>query len=201
VDEGDMLGLMMCMEKVKSMKVINTEINDLYILEPKVFGDDRGYFFESYNKMTLDKSLGKEYNFVQDNESKSSYGVIRGLHYQLAPFSQTKIVRVLQGKVYDVAVDLRKDSPSFLDWVGVELSAENKRQLLIPKGFAHGFSVLSETAIFAYKCDEYYHPEAEAGIVYNDPSLDIDWKIKDEDIIVSQKDMLLTKLEEAKINF
>lgn len=196
-----MLGLMMCMEKVKSMKVINTEINDLYILEPKVFGDDRGYFFESYNKMTLDKSLGKEYNFVQDNESKSSYGVIRGLHYQLAPFSQTKIVRVLQGKVYDVAVDLRKDSPSFLDWVGVELSAENKRQLLIPKGFAHGFSVLSETAIFAYKCDEYYHPEAEAGIVYNDPSLDIDWKIKDEDIIVSQKDMLLTKLEEAKINF
>lgn len=196
-----MLGLMMCMEKVKSMKVINTEINDLYILEPKVFGDDRGYFFESYNKMTLDKSLGKEYNFVQDNESKSSYGVIRGLHYQLAPFSQTKIVRVLQGKVYDVAVDLRKDSPSFLDWVGVELSAENKRQLLIPKGFAHGFSVLSGTAIFAYKCDEYYHPEAEAGIVYNDPSLDIDWKIKDEDIIVSQKDMLLTKLEEAKIHF
>ncbi len=183
------------------MKVIDTEISDLFILEPKVFGDDRGYFFESYNKMTLDSLLGKGYNFVQDNESKSSYGVVRGLHYQLSPFSQAKLVRVLEGKVYDVAVDLRKDSPTFLDWVGVELSAENKRQFLIPKGFAHGFSVLSDTAIFAYKCDEYYHPEAEAGITYNDPSLNIDWKIKDEDVKISTKDMLLPRLEEAKINF
>jgi len=183
------------------MKVIDTEISDLFILEPKVFGDVRGYFFESYNKMTLDNLLGKEYNFVQDNESKSSYGVIRGLHYQLAPFSQAKLVRVLDGEVYDVAVDLRKDSSTFLDWVGVELSAENKRQLLIPKGFAHGFSVLSETAIFAYKCDEYYHPEAEAGIIYNDPSLNVDWKIKDEDVKISSKDILLPKLEEAKMNF
>ena len=133
------------------MKVINTEISDLFILEPKVFGDERGYFFESYNKMTLESLLGKNYNFVQDNESKSSYGVVRRLHYQLAPFSQTKLVRVLEGKVYDVAVDLRKDSPTFLKWVGVELSAENKKQFLIPKGFAHGFSVLSETAVFAYK--------------------------------------------------
>lgn len=174
------------------MKVIDTEISDLFILEPKVFGDDRGYFFESYNKMTLDSLLGKGYNFVQDNESKSSYGVVRGLHYQLSPFSQAKLVRVLEGKVYDVAVDLRKDSPTFLDWVGVELSAENKRQFLIPKGFAHGFSVLSDTAIFAYKCDEYYHPEAEAGITYNDPSLNIDWKIKDEDVKISTKDMLLS---------
>lgn len=183
------------------MKVIDTKIRDLFIFEPKVFDDDRGYFFESYNKKTLDSLLEKEYTFVQDNESKSSYGVIRGLHYQLAPFSQAKLIRVVQGKVYDVAVDIRKNSPTFLDWVGVELSAENKRQFLIPKGFAHGFSVLSETAIFQYKCDEYYHPEAEAGIIYNDSSLNIDWKIKAEDIKTSPKDLLLPKLEEAKMNF
>lgn len=183
------------------MKVIDTKIDDLFILEPKVFRDHRGYFFESYNKAELDRLLGKEYIFVQDNESKSSYGVIRGLHYQLSPFSQAKLVRVLQGKVYDVAVDLRKNSPTFLDWVGVELSAENKRQFLIPKGFAHGFSVLSETAIFQYKCDEYYHPESEAGIIYNDSSLNIDWKVKAEDIKISPKDLLLPKLEEAKMNF
>lgn len=183
------------------MKVINTEISDLFILEPKVFGDERGYFFESYNKMTLESLLGNNYNFVQDNESKSSYGVVRGLHYQLAPFSQTKLVRVLEGKVYDVAVDLRKDSPTFLKWVGVELSAENKKQFLIPKGFAHGFSVLSETAVFAYKCDEYYHPETEAGIIYSDSSLNIDWKIKDEDVKISPKDMLLPELKEANMNF
>lgn len=158
-------------------------------------------FFESYNKKTLDSLLEKEYTFVQDNESKSSYGVIRGLHYQLGPFSQAKLIRVVQGKVYDVAVDLRKNSPTFLDWVGVELSAENKRQFLIPKGFAHGFSVLSETAIFQYKCDEYYHPEAEAGVIYNDSSLNIDWKIKAEDIKTSPKDLLLPKLEGAKMNF
>jgi dTDP-4-dehydrorhamnose 3,5-epimerase len=183
------------------VKVIDTKIRDLFIFEPKVFDDDRGYFFESYNKKTLDSLLEKEYTFVQDNESKSSYGVIRGLHYQLAPFSQAKLIRVVQGKVYDVAVDIRKNSPTFLDWVGVELSAENKRQFLIPKGFAHGFSVLSETAIFQYKCDEYYHPEAEAGIIYNDSSLNIDWKIKAEDIKTSPKDLLLPKLEEAKMNF
>ena len=183
------------------MNVIDTKISGLFILEPKVFMDDRGYFFESDNKTILDSLLGKEYTFVQDNESKSSYGVIRGLHYQLAPFSQAKLVRVLQGKVYDVAVDLRKNSPTFLDWVGVELSAENKRQFLIPKGFAHGFSVLSETAIFQYKCDEYYHPEAEAGIIYNDSSLNIDWKIEAEKVKFSPKDLLLPKLEGAKMNF
>lgn len=183
------------------MKVIDTKIRDLFIFEPKVFEDERGYFFEIYNKKTLDSLLEKEYTFVQDNESKSSYGVIRGLHYQLGPFSQAKLIRVVQGKIYDVAVDLRKNSPTFLDWVGVELSAENKRQFLIPKGFAHGFSVLSETAIFQYKCDEYYHPEAEAGIIYNDLSLNIDWKIKAEEIKTSPKDLLLPKLEEAKMNF
>jgi dTDP-4-dehydrorhamnose 3,5-epimerase len=183
------------------MKVIDTKISDLFILEPKVFKDDRGYFLESYNKKILDNVLGKEYTFIQDNESKSSYGVIRGLHYQLAPFSQAKLVRVLQGNVYDVAVDLRKNSPTYLDWVGVELSAENKKQFLIPKGFAHGFSVLSETVIFEYKCDEYYHPEAEAGIIYNDPSLNIDWKIKADNIKISPKDLILPKLKEAKMNF
>lgn len=183
------------------MKLIKTKIEDLLILEPKVFTDSRGYFFESYNKKTLEALIGKEYNFVQDNESKSSYGVIRGLHYQLAPYYQAKLVRVLEGKVYDAAVDLRKGSPTFGEWVGVELSAENKRQFLIPKGFAHGYSVLSETAVFTYKCDEYYHPEAEAGIVYSDPSIGIDWKIPEEDAKLSEKDKLLPELKNIKINF
>lgn len=183
------------------MELIKTNIKDLFILEPIVFADDRGYFFESFNKKTLDDLIGKEYNFVQDNESKSSYGVVRGLHYQLEPYSQAKLVRVLQGTVYDVAVDLRKGSPTFGEWVGVELSAENKKQFLIPKGFAHGFSVLSETAVFAYKCDEYYYPESEGGILHNDPALNIDWKIKDNDVIVSEKDKILPKLEKAKMNF
>jgi dTDP-4-dehydrorhamnose 3,5-epimerase len=183
------------------MNVISTEIEGLFIIEPEVFGDERGYFFESYNKMKLDPLVGSTYTFVQDNESKSSYGVVRGLHYQLAPFSQAKLLRVLQGKVYDVAVDLRQKSPTFGKWVGVELSDKNKRQLLIPKGFAHGFSVLSETAVFAYKCDEYYHPEAEAGIAYNDPSLNIDWKVNEEDIKVSPKDGMLPIFEKARMNF
>ena len=183
------------------MNFLKTKIADLFILEPRIFADERGYFFECYNKKTLDSLLGKEYCFVQDNESKSSYGVVRGIHYQLAPYSQAKLVRVLEGTVYDVAVDLRKNSPTFGKWVGIELSAENKKQFLIPKGFAHGFSVLSETAIFTYKCDEYYHPEAERGIIYNDPSLNIDWKIPKENIILSEKDKLLPKLENAEINF
>ncbi len=184
----------------KTMKLIKTKIGDLFVLEPKVFEDDRGYFFESYNKNVLDDLTGKRYDFVQDNESKSSYGVIRGLHYQLEPYGQTKLVRVLHGTVYDVAVDLRKDSPTFGEWVGVELSAVNKRQFLIPKGFAHGFSVLSETAIFAYKCDGFYRPEAESGIVFNDPTLNIDWKIKDEDIVVADRDWNWPTLENAKMN-
>ena len=183
------------------MKLIKTKIENLFIPEPKVFVDDRGYFLESYNKKTLDDLIGKDYTFVQDNESKSSYGVIRGLHYQLAPYSQAKLVRVLEGSVYDVAVDLRKDSPTLRKWVGVELSGENKRQFLIPKGFAHGFSVLSETVVFAYKCDEYYNPETEAGIIYNDPTLNIDWKIPENDIKLSEKDKLLPELKNAKMNF
>lgn len=183
------------------MNLIKTKIEHLLILEPKVFADDRGYFFESYNEKTLETLTGKKYNFVQDNESKSIYGVIRGLHYQLAPYSQAKLVRVIAGSVYDVAVDLRKSSPTFGEWVGVELSAENKRQFLIPKGFAHGFSVLSETAIFSYKCDEYYNPEAEAGIIYNDPKIGIDWKVSGLDVKISEKDKLLPQFKNAKMNF
>lgn len=183
------------------MKLIETRIKDLFILEPKVFTDGRGYFFESYNKKILEHLIRKEYNFIQDNESKSSYGVIRGIHCQLAPYSQAKLVRVLEGRVYDVAVDLRKDSPTFGEWVGVELSEENKKQFLIPKGFAHGFSVLSKTAVFTYKCDEYYHPEAEAGIIYNDPSIGIDWKIPEKYVKLSEKDKLLPELKNAKMNF
>jgi len=187
--------------KVDSMNLIKTKIADLYIIEPRIFGDERGYFFESYNKKVLDDLVGKEYNFVQDNQSKSRYGVIRGLHYQLSPYSQAKLVRVLHGRVYDVAVDLRKDSATYGEWVGVELSEENKKQFLIPKGFAHGFSVLSETAVFAYKCDEYYHPESEGGINYKDPDLVIDWQISEKDITVSEKDADLPFLENATMNF
>ncbi len=183
------------------MKIIDTKIDDLLILEPKVFGDERGYFFESYTKKVFNDLVVTKYDFVQDNESKSSYGVLRGLHYQLTPYSQAKLVRVLQGRVYDVAVDLRKDSATFKEWVGVELSSENKKQFLIPKGFAHGFCVLSETATFAYKCDEYYRPEAERGIIYNDPTLAIDWKVKDVDILVSDNDLVLPELADAEMIF
>jgi dTDP-4-dehydrorhamnose 3,5-epimerase len=183
------------------MNLIETKIKDLLILEPKIFTDGQDYFFESYNKKMLKALIGKEYYFIQDNESKSSYGVIRALHYQLAPYSQAKLVRVIEGKVYDVAVDLRKDSPTFGEWVGVELSDENKKQVLIPKGFAHGFSVLSETVVFVYQCDEYYHSEAEAGIIYNDPSIGIDWKISEKDVKLSKKDKLLPELKKARINF
>lgn len=183
------------------MNIIETKIKDLLILEPKVFGDERGYFFESYTKKVFDDLVETKYDFVQDNESKSSYGVLRGLHYQIAPYSQAKLVRVLQGRVYDVAVDLRKNSSTYGEWVSVELSSENKKQFLIPKGFAHGFCVLSETATFAYKCDEYYRPETERGIIYNDPTLAIDWIVKDVDISVSNKDRVLPELMDAEINF
>jgi len=164
---------------------IETEIKDLYIIEPKIFEDNRGYFFETYNKRDFEEH-GINYNFVQDNESKSSYGVLRGLHYQKS-FPQTKLVRVVEGEVFDVAVDLRKDSSTYGKWVGVILSAENKKQFLIPKGFAHGFVVLSKTAIFAYKCDDFYHPNDEGGIIYNDPDINIKWPLN-EDLILSEKD-------------
>ena len=182
------------------MEIIKTDIEGLLIIKPKIFEDNRGYFFESFNKKAFeDNELN--YNFIQDNESKSSYGVIRGLHYQLAPYAQTKLVRVLKGKVLDVAVDLRKGSPTFGKWHAVELSEDNKQQFLIPQGFAHGFSVLSETAIFAYKCDNLYNKNSERGINFNDKSLNIDWGIPIEKAIVSTKDKVLPCINDADMNF
>ena len=170
------------------MKVIETGFADLLLIEPKIFGDSRGYFFESYNEKIFAEN-GIEIKFVQDNQSMSSYGVIRGLHFQKDPHAQTKLIRVLSGSILDVAVDLRKGSHTYGKHFSVELSAENKRQLLVPKGFAHGFSVLSETADVLYKCDVFYNKASEAGILYNDPSLNIDWRIPTGKAIVSDKDL------------
>lgn len=172
------------------MKIRETDFEGLLIVEPTIYKDARGYFFESYKK-GVHESAGLNQVFIQDNQSKSSYGVIRGLHLQADPYAQTKLVRVLEGSIYDVAVDLRKDSATYGKWFGLEISAENNLQLLIPKGFGHGFSVLSETATVFYKCDELYHPEAEMGIRYDDEDLAIDWKIPVDRISVSQKDMIL----------
>lgn len=177
------------------MKFIKTDIDGIFIIEPTVFEDDRGYFFESYNEAEFIKN-GITNRFVQDNQSKSSYGVIRGLHCQLGEYSQAKLVRVLQGKVLDVAVDIRKGSPTFGKHVAVELSAENKRQLFIPRHFLHGFSVLSEDAIVAYKCDNLYCKEAEFGIRYDDPEIGIDWKVSIDKIITSEKDRLANSLKD-----
>ncbi|WP_086306617.1 dTDP-4-dehydrorhamnose 3,5-epimerase [Campylobacter devanensis] len=177
------------------MKFIKTDIDGVFIIEPTVFEDDRGYFFESYNEAEFIKN-GITNRFVQDNQSKSSYGVIRGLHCQLGEYSQAKLARVLQGKVLDVAVDIRKGSPTFGKHVAVELSAENKRQLFIPRHFLHGFSVLSEDAIVAYKCDNLYCKEAEFGIRYDDPEIGIDWKVLIDKIIVSEKDRLANSLKD-----
>ena len=171
------------------MRFIATEIEGVYLIEPRVFEDDRGYFFESYNQKVFD-AAGLHYDFVQDNQSKSCYGTIRGLHFQKGEHAQAKLVRVLEGAVLDVAVDLRKGSPTYGKHVAVELSAENKRQLLIPRGFAHGFSVLSETAVFAYKCDNLYCRESEGGLRFDDPVLGIDWRIDMSRAITSEKDRL-----------
>ena len=171
------------------MKFIETGIADLLVLEPNVYGDQRGYFFESYNEKVLAEH-GIRIKFVQDNQSSSSYGVIRGLHFQKSPHAQTKLVRALNGTILDVAVDLRKNSPTYGKHFSIELSAENKKQLLVPKGFAHGFSVLSEKAEVLYKCDEFYHKASEGGLIYNDPSLNIDWRIPSDKAIVSEKDLL-----------
>ncbi len=180
------------------MNIINTPINDLYIIEPRVFADQRGYFFESFNQERFFTNNLK-INFVQDNESKSTFGVVRGLHFQLPPFAQTKLVRVVQGEIFDVAVDLRKESSTFGNWFGSILSDENKKQLLIPKGFAHGFSVLSNTAIVFYKCDAYYNPTAERGIIFNDSLLNINWQLNNSNIIVSEKDKLLPNFKNIEI--
>lgn len=182
------------------MKIIETPIPGLLIIEPRVFADERGYFFESFNKNKFAEN-GLVSNYVQDNESKSHYGVIRGLHYQLAPYAQTKLIRVVRGTVYDVAVDLREGSPTFGKWYGVIVSASNKRQFYIPKGFAHGFSVLSEYAIFSYKCDDFYNPQAERGVRFDDPALNIDWMLPNELQVISDKDKLLPFLAGADINF
>ena len=169
------------------MNIIETDIPGLLIVEPRVFADARGWFFESYSRRDLDEALGGV-AFVQDNESKSQYGVVRGLHFQKPPYAQSKLVRVVVGSVLDVAVDLRPGSPTFGRTAAVELSAENHRQLFIPKGFAHGFSVLSPEVIFQYKCDEFYHPEAEGAIAWDDPDLAIDWRIPSDAVILSSKD-------------
>ena len=169
------------------MEVIKTDIDGVYIIEPKIFEDSRGYFFESYNDLEFINKVGFV-EFVQDNESKSSYGVMRGLHFQKPPYTQAKLVRCVRGAVLDVAVDLRKDSPTYGKHVAVKLTEDNHRQLFIPKGFAHGFSVLSDIAIFQYKCDNFYHPELDGGINILDESLVIDWKIPKDKAILSDKD-------------
>jgi len=182
------------------VNVITTEFPGLIILEPKVFEDSRGYFFESYNNSTFEQA-GISNKFVQDNQSKSSYGVLRGLHYQLDPFAQAKLVRVVQGKVLDVAVDLRQGSPTYKKWHGEILSADNKKQMFIPRGFAHGFLVLSETAEFLYKCDNFYSREHDGGIRLDDPEIGIDWQVAKEHLIISDKDVKLPYLQNATANF
>lgn len=182
------------------MPFITTEIPGLLIFEPKIFEDSRGYFFESYNEKIFEQQ-GINIRFIQDNQSSSSYGVIRGLHYQLEPYAQTKLIRVLSGRILDVAVDVRKGSPTFGRHFDIELSAENKKQLLVPKGFAHGFSVLSEKAEVIYKCDEFYNKSSEAGIRFDDPALNIDWQIPTGKAIISDKDRVLPSLADCQTNF
>lgn len=182
------------------MKLVETGLPGLLVIEPRVFNDDRGYFFESY-QFDRYQEAGITLPFVQDNESKSVFGVVRGLHYQLGEFAQAKLVRVVQGKVFDVAVDLRKNSPTFGKWYGLELDEHNKKQLFIPRGFAHGFSVLSETAIFTYKCDNLYSKESERSINPFDPELGIDWMLEKGNAIVSEKDQVAPSFAAAEMNF
>jgi dTDP-4-dehydrorhamnose 3,5-epimerase len=170
------------------MNFINTNIPEVMIIEPVVHGDERGFFSETYRADLFAQAAGYEVNFIQDNESKSSYGILRGLHYQLPPHAQSKLVRVISGSVLDIAVDIRKGSPTFGQHVSVELSGENKRQLFIPRGFAHGFVVLSDEALFSYKVDSYYSPECDRGIIFNDPDLAIDWKVAQDKLQLSEKD-------------
>lgn len=179
------------------IKITTTAIEGVVILEPEVFGDERGYFFESFSQREFEKKVCKT-TFVQDNESSSRYGVLRGLHFQKPPHEQAKLVRVVKGKVLDVVVDIRKGSPTFGQHISTELSGENKRQLFIPRGFAHGFAVLSDEAVFQYKCDRYYVPCSEGGILWNDPDLRIDWKLPVEDVILSEKDKKNVLLNELK---
>ena len=179
------------------MKIVNTKIPDVLILEPNLFGDDRGFFFESFNAKVFDAAVGKTVNFLQDNHSKSSKGVLRGLHYQLAPFAQAKLVRCVVGEVFDVAVDIRKSSRTFGQWVGVHLSAENKRQLWIPEGFAHGFVTLSDQAEFLYKTTNYYAPDCNRGILWDDKDIGIKWPELNTPILLSDKDQNAKGFKEA----
>ena len=187
------------------MNVIQTAIPGVLIIEPRVFTDARGYFFESFSQREFDEQvapiLGHSITFVQDNESMSAYGVVRGLHYQRPPFTQSKLVRCVKGSVLDVAVDIRKGSPTFGRHVAVELTEDNHRQFFIPKGFAHGFVVLSETAVFQYKCDAFYHPEADAGIQLLDPALGIDWRIPQDQVMMSEKDRTRAALKDSPLDF
>lgn len=173
------------------MIVKETKLKGCFILEPKIFKDNRGYFFETFNQNTFKTLTGQNINFIQDNESFSSKGVLRGLHYQMGNYAQAKLVRVIKGSVLDVVVDIRKDSITFGQHFSIELSEENKTQLFIPRGFAHGFIVLSDTAIFSYKCDNLYNKEAEGGIMYNDKDLNIDWILNEDEFLVSEKDLQL----------
>ena len=182
------------------MKVETTGFEGLLLLTPSVFSDDRGYFFESYNRETHSKA-GLDFQWVQDNQSHSKHGVIRGLHFQNAPFAQTKLVRALQGEILDVVVDLRKGEPTYGKSFSVILTAENKKQLLVPKGFAHGFSVLSHSADVMYKCDVLYNKQSESGLIFNDPSLQIDWKLSAGEMIVSEKDLVLPAFDNIDANF
>ena len=179
------------------MKVTQTAIADVLVLEPKVFGDARGFFTESFNQQAFDAATGTRYEFVQDNHSRSCQGVLRGLHYQLPPHAQGKLVRVVQGAVWDVAVDIRPHSPTFGQWVAETLTAENHKQLWLPPGFAHGFVVLSDTATFFYKCDNFFNKTAEAGVSYRDPELAIDWPVLSHELLVSERDQNLPNLAQA----
>lgn len=179
------------------MKFIKTKIPDVIMIEPDIFADDRGYFMETYRNDKLQEALGFNIDFLQDNESKSSYGVLRGLHFQLPPFAQSKLARAIKGKILDIAVDIRKGSPTFGQYVAVELSEENKRMLFIPRGFAHGFVVLSDEAILSYKVDNYYAREFDRGVAFDDPTLNIDWKIDSEHLLLSDKDKMQPLLLDA----
>ena len=182
------------------MEVVETNIEGVIIIEPRIFKDDRGYFFESFSQREFEEKVCKT-TFVQDNESKSGYGVLRGLHFQKPPFAQSKLVRVIKGAVLDVAVDIRKGSPTFGQYVSVELTGDNHRQFFIPRGFAHGFSVLSEEVIFQYECDNFYSPQSEGAIAWNDPDLNIDWRIPVEEVILSEKDSKHPKLKDLQCVF
>jgi dTDP-4-dehydrorhamnose 3,5-epimerase len=181
------------------MRIEKTKLDGCYIIHDTVHGDNRGYFFESFHKNRFYEQTGMSIDFVQDNQSKSQKGVLRGLHYQQGDYAQAKLVRVLQGKVLDIAVDIRKQSPTFGEHVAIELSEESHTQFFVPRGFAHGFVVLSETAVFFYKCDNFYHKESEGGIIYNDADLSIDWQLADAEILLSDKDKLLPTLQEVKV--